>query len=340
MVQASLTALARSKLVDTFGRVHRSMRISITDKCQLRCTYCMPAEGLLWMKQSALLTPNEIFEIARIAYSAGFREFRITGGEPLIRPDIQDIIRRLSSLSTPEDPVDISMTTNAVLLDRFAGPLRNAGLGRLNVSLDTLDPKRYKELTLRDDIDKVFLGLRAARSAGIERIKINTLLIPGVNDDEVLPLAAFALKNDFELRFIEQMPLGHAKWDSSSIITQADILSELSARYTLTKLPGRGSAPAARWQLNEGPGTVGIIASVTNPFCKDCDRLRLSADGKLRTCLFSDVETDLATPLRAGATDEELLEIMSRATLEKGAGHAIGKAAYVRPKKGMSQIGG
>ncbi|WP_206192647.1 GTP 3',8-cyclase MoaA [Scrofimicrobium canadense] len=328
-----------TELVDSYGRVHRSMRISITDKCQLRCTYCMPAEGLPWIAKDDLLSPEEIYFLAKAAYSAGIREFRLTGGEPLIRPEVVDIVARLATLSTAEDPVDLSMTTNAVLLPRFAVRLKEAGLNRLNVSLDTLRPERFAKLTLRNSLEQVLDGLHAAKDAGFTPIKINTLIMPGVNDDEILDLTDFSLKNGYELRFIEHMPLGISAWDADTIVTQADILRELSQRYTLTEMPNRKSAPAARWRIDDG-GTVGIIASVTNPFCGDCDRLRLSADGKMRTCLFSDDETDLRESLRNGADTQAILRIMALATLGKGPGHSVGQADYVRPKKGMSQIGG
>lgn len=291
------------------------------------------------MPKDDLLSPEEIYFLAKASHSAGIREFRLTGGEPLIRPEVVDIVARLATLSTPEDPVDLSMTTNAVLLPRFAQRLKEAGLNRLNVSLDTLRSERFAKLTLRNSLDQVLDGLHAAKDAGFTPIKINTLIMPGMNDDEILDLTEFSLKNDYELRFIEHMPLGTSAWDADAIVTQADILRELSQRYALTEMPNRKSAPAARWRIDDG-GTVGIIASVTNPFCGDCDRLRLSADGKMRTCLFSDNETDLRESLRNGADTQEILAIMAQAILGKGPGHSVGQADYVRPKKGMSQIGG
>lgn len=328
------------QLVDTFGRVHRSMRLSVIDKCQLRCTYCMPAQGLPWLSKSELLTLDEIYRIARIAHFAGFTEFRITGGEPLIRTDVPELVQRLSDLSNPSAPIDLSLTTNAVLLDRYAQALKDAGLNRVNISLDSLRRDRFKALTLRDQLPQVLRGLEAAKNAGLSPIKLNTLLIPGVNDDEVLDLADFALTNGYQLRFIEQMPLGDSPWDGSTIITQQQILDQLSTRYSLTEVPGRGSAPAAQWYVDGGPATIGVIASVTKPFCGDCDRLRLTADGQLRTCLFSDKETDLRTPLREGATDAELLDLMGMATWAKEAGHLIGKAGFQVPERNMSRIGG
>lgn len=328
------------RLVDGFGRVHRSMRISVTDKCQLRCTYCMPAEGLPWFEQSRLLTPKEMVTLAQLAHSVGFTDFRITGGEPLIRPEVVEVVRGIAGLATKSSPIDLSLTTNGVLLDRFAEPLAAAGLQRVNVSLDTLRADRFKEITLRDDLDRVFAGLEAARRAGLDPIKLNTLLIPGVNDDEIFDLVEFALAEGYFLRFIEQMPLGENVWDRTQIITQPEILQQLSSHYRLTPVAGRGSAPAQEWVLDDGPATVGVIASVTQPFCGACDRLRLTADGQLRTCLFSDKETDLRGPLRAGADTDELLRIMGLATAEKGEGHLIGQPNFVTPERGMSAIGG
>lgn len=339
MVEPALSA-AQPVLVDTYGRVHRSMRISVTDKCQLRCTYCMPAEGLPWFPKTQLLTPEEVLRLATVAHSAGFTDFRITGGEPLIRPEVVEIVRGIAGLGDHGVPVDLSLTTNGVLLDKFAEALVEAGLQRVNVSLDTLRPDRFQRLTLRDDLQKVLGGLEAARQAGLAPIKLNTLLIPGANDDEIIELVEFAVREGYFLRFIEQMPLGTNRWEQSEIVTQAQILEVLSAKYQLTEVPSRGSAPAAEWTIDGGPATVGVIASVTKPFCGDCDRLRLTADGQLRTCLFSDRETDLRGPLRRGDTDEEILRIMGLATLQKTPGHLIGQADFATPKRGMSKIGG
>lgn len=339
---ASATRVSEPRIVDSFGRVHRSMRLSITDKCQLRCTYCMPAEGLPWLAKNELLTVEEIIRLAGVAYSAGFREFRITGGEPLIRPDVPEIVSGLRSLAAGPGAadLDLSLTTNGLLLDKYAQKLADAGLNRVNVSLDTLRPERFRELTLRDKLPQVLAGLEAAQAAGLGPIKVNTLLIPGVNDDEVVDLTEFAVSRGYKQRFIEQMPLGDSPWDGSNIITQEQILDQLRERYELTAVPGRGSAPAQEWYLDGGPGTVGVIASVTKPFCGDCDRLRLTADGQLRTCLFSDKETDLRGPLRDGASDREILDLMGLATWAKEAGHLIGKAGFVLPARNMSRIGG
>ena len=329
-----------TELVDTFGRVHKSVRISLTDKCQLRCTYCMPAEGMPWLPSSHILTREEIVRVARILYSGGFTDFRITGGEPLIRPDAAQIIAGIQSIEGPGHPIDISLTTNALLLRKFAPKLKAAGLDRVNISLDTLRPERFVKLTLRDQFDRVMEGLQAARDADLRPIKINTLLMPGINEDEILDLVQFSVEGGYELRFIEQMPLGENKWDGSTIITQRDILDTLSTKYELSEVPGRGSAPAAKWYINGGPATVGIIASVTHPFCGDCDRLRLTADGQIRNCLFSDEETDLRLLLRSGASDEEILERLETAVKAKEPGHLIGKAGFTIPKRNMSGIGG
>lgn len=340
MVKSAVKAPDPPRLIDRFGRIHKSLRISITDKCQLRCTYCMPAEGLPWLSNDAVLTVDEILRLAQIAHGAGFRDFRLTGGEPLIRREVLDIVSGLAQLGSDTDPIDLAMTTNGVLLDAFAAPLREAGLQRLNVSLDTLRPDRFRELTLRNRLDRVLKALRIADDVGFSPIKLNTLLIPGVNDDEILDLTEFALLNGYELRFIEQMPLGGAPWDGTNIITQDQILRTLESRYQLDPVPSRGNAPAARWYIDSGPRTVGVIASVTAPFCGNCDRLRITADGAMRNCLFSDLETDLVGPMRAGATDDDLLSLMRVSTETKDAGHLIGKSEFARPKRGMSAIGG
>ena len=345
MVESSVTTptarpTSPETLIDTFGRQHRSLRISLTDKCQLRCTYCMPAEGMPWIPSTHILTADEIVRVARVLYLAGVTEFRITGGEPLIRPDAPEIIARLRALEEPGRPLDLALTTNAVLLERLAPTLKDAGLDRVNVSLDTLRPERFTQLTLRNRFDQVLAGLRAASEAGLSPIKINTLLMPGINDDEVLDLAEFCVEQGYELRFIEQMPLGEHRWDPAEIITQQQILDTLATRYELSEVPNRGSAPAAKWYLNGGPATVGVIASVTQPFCAECDRLRLTADGQVRNCLFSDEEVDLRGPLRDGADDATILGLVRKSVMAKEAGHLIGRAGFNLPKRNMSGIGG
>lgn len=300
----------------------------------------MPAQGLPWLPPAKLLRVAEISRLARIAHAGGVRDFRITGGEPLIRRDVCEIVREIATLGTAEDPIDLALTTNAVLLDKFAKDLKDAGLSRINVSLDTLRPERFKKLTLRDQLGRVFAGLASAKEVGLFPIKLNTLLMPGVNEDEILDLVDYARREGFELRFIEQMPLGNNPWNGSTIITQVEILEKIAEKHVLTEVPGRGSAPAATWYVDGGPQKIGVIASVTRPFCGGCDRLRLTADGMLRTCLFSDRETDLVTPLRSGASDLEIAQLMGLAVHEKEPGHLIGKAGFKLPKRGMSAIGG
>jgi cyclic pyranopterin phosphate synthase len=322
-------------LVDTFGRVATDLRVSLTDKCNLRCTYCMPAEGLPWLPAPELLTDDEIVRLVTVAASLGVRTVRLTGGEPLVRPGVVGLIGRLAGL------VDLSLTTNGLGLTRLAQPLADAGLRRVNVSLDTLRAERFLELTRRDRFDEVVAGLAAAADAGLSPVKVNTVLMRGVNDDEALELLDWCLERGYELRFIEQMPLDpQHSWSRAEMVTADEILEELSAKYTLTPLEDRGSAPAEAFLVDGGPARVGIVGSVTRPFCSTCDRIRLTADGQFRTCLFAREETDLRTPLRAGATDEELVALMGFAVRAKKAGHGIDDPSFLQPDRPMSAIGG
>jgi cyclic pyranopterin phosphate synthase len=322
-------------LLDTFGRAATDMRVSLTDKCNLRCTYCMPAEGLPWLPSAELLTDDELVRLVAVAASAGVRTVRLTGGEPLIRPGLPGLVSRLA------EHVELSLTTNGLGLAKLAVPLREAGLRRVNVSLDTLKPERFLELTRRDRFHDVIEGLAAAAAAGLTPVKVNTVLMRGVNDDEAEALLDWCLDRGYELRFIEQMPLDpqHA-WSRAEMVTADEILEQLSARYTLTPLEDRGSAPAEAFLVNGGPARVGIVGSVTRPFCSTCDRIRLTADGQFRTCLFARTETDLRTPLRAGATDQELIELMGLAVRAKKAGHGIDDPSFLQPDRPMSAIGG
>ena len=328
-------------LVDRFGRVHRDLRISLTDRCSLRCTYCMPADGVPWLPGESMLSTAELVRVARVAVDLGIRGIRLTGGEPLLRPDVVDVVAALAELGTAGDHPEISLTTNALRLPAMAGPLKDAGLSRVNVSLDTLDRERYQQLTRRDRLPQVIAGLAAAQAVGFAPIKLNAVAMRGVNDAEVVDLVRFAIDHGYEMRFIEQMPLdaGHT-WDRTQMVTQAEILEQLAAEFTLTELPGRGTAPAQKWLVDDGPGTVGVIASVTSPFCGSCDRLRLTADGQLRACLFSAGETDVRTVVRTGGDDEAIAAALRVCVAGKRAGHDIDDPSFLQPNRPMSAIGG
>lgn len=331
------------KLIDSYGRIHRDLRVSLTDRCSLRCTYCMPFNFDKWLPNETLLTATEIVKVIEIAVSQGIKEVRLTGGEPLLRPDIVEIVSRINSLETVPE---LSMTTNGVALAKFANDLAKAGLKRINISLDTLDWERFKRLTFRDRYDDVIEGIAAAKSAGLAPIKINTVLMRDINGDEALPLLKWALKENLNLRFIEQMPLdaGDA-WTRSNLITADEIYSQLSSEFDLTPVAERGSSPAEEFYVNGGPATVGIIGSVTRSFCANCDRLRLTSDGQLRNCLFSNEETDLRSILRnRNLTDSEKLEDIVKAfglsVKAKLPGHGINNPDFVKPIRPMSAIGG
>ena len=327
-----------SGLVDGFGRVHRDLRISLTDHCNLRCTYCMPAEGVPWLPRNTLLSVTELMRIVEIAVAEGVTEVRLTGGEPLLRPDIVEVVSAINSI---KNAPEISITTNGIMLPRLAQRLADAGLARVNISLDTLDRARFKEMTRRDRLGDVLDGIEAAKVAAMTPVKINSVLMRGVNDHEAPSLLHWAMENDLQLRFIEQMPLdaGHT-WSREGMITAAEILTSLRAEYDLESIAGRGAAPAERFLVDGGPHTVGIIASVTMPFCGACDRLRLTADGQLRSCLFSSTESDLREPLRSGASDEEVAAILHRCLAGKLAGHGINEPGFLQPPRPMSAIGG
>ena len=329
-------------LVDRFGRVHTDLRVSLTDRCNLRCTYCMPAEGLAWLPKPELLTDAEVIRLVGIAVTRlGVHEVRFTGGEPVLRPGLVEIVAATAALAPRPN---ISLTTNGIGLDRLAGPLVAAGLDRVNVSLDTLSAERFARLTHRDRHADVLRGLAAAASSGLAPVKINTVLMRGVNDDEAPALLRYALAHGYELRFIEQMPLdpGHI-WSRERMVTAEEILAALEAEFTLLPDPAeRGGAPAQTWLVSghPGPPKVGVIASVTRPFCAACDRTRLTADGQVRTCLFSQRETDLRGLLRAGASDEDIARTWATAMFGKAAGHGIDDPAFLQPARPMSAIGG
>ncbi|MFF5721746.1 GTP 3',8-cyclase MoaA [Streptomyces buecherae] len=328
-------------LLDTYGRVATDLRVSLTDRCNLRCTYCMPAEGLNWLPKPELLTDDEIVRLVSIAVTElGVTEVRFTGGEPLLRPGLVAIVERCAAL-TPRP--QISLTTNGIGLGRTATALREAGLDRVNVSLDTLRPDVFQTMTRRKRHQDVLDGLAAARAAGLTPVKVNAVLMPGLNDDEAPDLLAWALENRYELRFIEQMPLdAQHGWKREGMVTAGDILASLRTRFALTpeNEDERGSAPAERWLVDGGPERVGVIASVTRPFCRACDRTRLTADGQVRTCLFAREETDLRAALRSGAPDAEVAERWRRAMWGKKAGSGLDDPSFLQPQRPMSAIGG
>lgn len=334
-------------LVDRFGRVARDLRVSLTDRCSLRCSYCMPAEGLPWLAAPTLLTDAELIRLTQLFVSLGVNSLRLTGGEPLVRRGLPDVVAALAGL--PDRPT-LALTTNGVGLDKLAGALATAGLDRINVSLDTLSPATFAQLTRRDRHGDVLAGLAAVKATGITPVKVNAVLMRGVNDHEAPDLLGWALREGFELRFIEHMPLdAQHGWDRTTMMTADEIAQTLESHFELAPTTGRGSAPAELFDVVAGPGMdrwapgphrVGIIASVTRPFCRDCDRLRLTADGQLLTCLFATAETDLRTPMRAGATDAELAELIRTAVLGKQAGHGIDAPGFLQPQRPMSAIGG
>lgn len=338
----TVTTVPAPSLVDGFGRIHRDLRVSLTDRCNLRCTYCMPAEGLPWIPSEELLTVDELVRVIEVGTRLGIREVRLTGGEPLLRPDIVDLVRRICSL--PARP-EVSLTTNGLALARLAQPLADAGLTRVNVSLDTLRPERFTTIARRDRLSDVLAGLRAARAAGLAPVKVNAVLLRGVNDDEAVDLVRFALDAGLEMRFIEQMPLdAQGRWRRADMVTADEILTSLRSAFTLTPLGDRQSAPAERWCADGRTPPIGVIASVTRPFCSDCDRLRLTADGQLRACLFARGETDLRTLIRSGGDNETIVAAVTSAfemaTAGKQAGHGIGEPSFVQPDRPMSAIGG
>jgi cyclic pyranopterin phosphate synthase len=327
-------------LPDRFGRVAKDLRVSVTDRCNLRCRYCMPAEGLPWLAKPEMLTDDELVRLVRVFVGLGIEQIRLTGGEPLLRRSLVDVVGRIAAL---EPRPRIAMTTNGVGLDRLAAPLRDAGLDRVNVSLDTIDPHEFADLTRRDRLHDVEAGLKAAAAAGLEPVKVNAVAMRGINDHSVADLLQWGLDRGYELRFIEQMPLdAEHGWDATTMVSADEVRERLSERFRLSALPAaeRGSAPAERFLVNGGPETVGIIASVTAPFCQACDRTRLTADGQVRNCLFSRSETDLRGPMRAGASDAELAALIQGEMWRKARGHGIGEPGFVQPDRPMSAIGG
>jgi GTP 3',8-cyclase len=328
-------------LTDSYGRTATDLRVSVTDRCNLRCQYCMPAEGLDWLPKPELLTDDELVRLVALAVTRlGIREVRFTGGEPLLRRGLPGIVERVAAL-TPRP--EISLTTNGIGLDKLAGPLHAAGLDRINVSLDTLSHDVFVRLARRDRLGDVLKGLVAAAETGLAPVKVNSVLMRGVNQHEAVALLRFCLAQGYQLRFIEQMPLdAQHGWRREDMVTADEIMALLSREFELTPADpaDRGSAPAETFLVDGGPQTVGIIGSVTRPFCGACDRVRLTADGQVRNCLFARDESDLRTPLREGASDDELAERWERCIQAKLPGHGINDAGFLQPARPMSAIGG
>jgi cyclic pyranopterin phosphate synthase len=326
-------------LVDGWGREIKSLRVSVTDKCNFRCRYCMPAEGLEWLPRDEILSFEEIARLVRVLGRMGVEEVRLTGGEPLVRRDLPALVRMLSE--TP-GVTDLSLTTNGVLLDRLAGPLVEAGLRRLNVSLDSLSHVRFAEITRRDALDRVLAGLaEAERYPQLRPIKVNCVAIRGFTEQEVPALAELARRKPYVVRFIEFMPLdADEAWRGDDVLTGAEIRALIEERWPLVELPAKPSSTARRFRFADGAGEVGFVSPVSEPFCSSCDRIRLTADGQLRTCLFSRREWDLKKPLRDGASDAELARLLRFAVRHKELKHRINDAGFVRASRSMSQIGG
>ena len=329
-----------SGLADSYGRVATDLRVSLTDRCNLRCSYCMPAEGLDWLPTEETLTDDEVVRLVRIGVEhLGIREVRFTGGEPLLRRGLADIVARSKALlPTPE----VSITTNALGLSRTAETLAAAGLDRVNVSLDTIRRDLFLEITRRDRLDDVVAGLEAAQKAGLGPVKVNAVLMRGINDQHAPELLRWCLDRDYQLRIIEQMPLdAQHGWSREGMVTAKEIFASLETEFTLTPDPAhRGSAPAETFLVDGGPGMVGVIASVTRPFCGDCDRVRLTADGQVRNCLFAREESDLRAALRGESDDTQIADQWRLAMMTKRPGHGIDDESFLQPTRPMSAIGG
>ena len=325
-------------LTDSYGRVATDLRVSLTDRCNLRCSYCMPPEGLDWLAKPELLTDDEVVRLTGVAVGLlGVTEVRFTGGEPLLRRGLPGIVARVAALRPRPE---ISLTTNGIGLNRLAEPLHQAGLDRINVSLDTLVPERFQTLARRDRLDDVLAGLTAAAATGLAPVKVNTVLMRGVNDDEIVDFARFGREQGVTIRFIEFMPLdAEDRWQRGSVVSSQEVLERVAAEFTIEEI-AHGPEPASRFRYTDGAGEIGVIASVTEPFCGSCDRVRITADGQFRTCLFALDETDLRAIVRGGGSDDDLEAAVRAAVAGKWAGHQIGNVTFIRPPRSMSQIGG
>ena len=329
-------------LVDPFGRIIRDLRISITDRCNFRCTYCMPEEGMQWLPRTEVMTFEEIERLARLFVERyGVEGIRLTGGEPTVRAHLPTLVEKLAAIDGPSGPLDLAMTTNGATMRLLAPSLRAAGLRRVNISLDTLDREKFERMTRRDQLERVLDGIEASQQAGFDPVKINAVIERGVNDDEIVDLATFGRDRGVEVRFIEFMPLdasGH--WITDKVVGQDEIVAAIDAVYPLEQMPARGAAPADRFRYLDGAGMVGVIPTVTKPFCGDCDRVRLTAEGEFRTCLFATREFDLMSAMRNDESDDQLAARIEAAVATKWAGHRINQVNFIRPGKSMSQIGG
>jgi GTP 3',8-cyclase len=330
---------ARPPLLDSFGRTATDLRISVTDRCNFRCRYCMPPEGLPWLPRSEILSFEEITRVAGILIESGVRSIKITGGEPLVRRDVPRLVRMIRGLDAD---LDMSVTTNGFLLESMAEALAGAGLDRVTVSCDSLIKHRFAEMTLRDALEKVLAGLEAAARHGLTPIKINTVVIRNHNEDEVAAFAELARRTGYEVRFIEYMPLdAQDEWTVDGVVPGSEIIERIAAEFPLVPDTDLEPEPATPYRFADGaPGRVGVIPSVTDPFCDTCNRLRLTADGQLRACLFSLEETDLRGPVRAGASDDDIAQLARECVAAKWSGHRIGKVDFVKPARSMSMIGG
>jgi len=330
-------------LIDRYGRTVRDLRISVTDRCNFRCTYCMPEEGLNWLDRAEVLTFEEIERVARICVERfGVDSLRLTGGEPTVRAHLPKLIEHLATLRLEDGrKPDIALTTNGATLRNIATELRDAGLDRINVSLDSLQRERFLAMTRRDELDNVLAGINEAVATGFDKVKVNTVVERGTNDDEILALATYGRDLGVEVRFIEFMPLDATnEWERQKVVTQNEIVALIGEVYPLEQIPARGAAPADRWRYLDGKGTVGVIPSVSQPFCGDCDRVRITSDGQFRTCLFATNEFDLRAIMRNGGSDDEMAQLIIDAVATKWAGHQINQVNFIRPNRSMSQIGG
>jgi cyclic pyranopterin phosphate synthase len=335
-----VTATPQPPLADSFGRIHDSLRISVTDRCNIRCAYCMPETGVPFMPHSEILSYEEIERFVRVAVTLGVDKLRVTGGEPLVRRDLPELIGRLAAVAGVRD---LALTTNGVLLDRFAEPLYSAGLRRLNVHLDTLDRERFIAITRRDELERVLAGLEAAKRAGFVNIKLNAVAVKNLVEPDIVPLALFARRNGFEVRYIEFMPLDAQNlWDRGKVLLADDILAMLAREIApLHPVPDPDPrAPASQYAFADGVGRVGVIASVSRPFCGNCNRIRLTSDGKLRYCLFALEEDDVKGLLRSHAPDAEIAAAIRRNIAGKWEGHEINSGRFVAPPRPMYSIGG